>query len=291
MKVMTTYVNEVEITKYEPKLQLPKSGVILIVARTDSGKTVLVRDLLKHCRKRCYLCIAMVGSLDTAAEYSMHIPNTFIYNQFDEKRLEQMYAQAEKWKAEGKTRYITIVLDDLMFLGKSMLKSEILKKIFFNCRHANILLFLVLQDSKGIGPDHRAQIRDVFLLQEKNPELRKRIYQSYNPCFHSFKEFDYVCRALTQNYEAMVIRNVNTGSDTVESNVFWYKAQYPVKKFRIPTKKKNKKVWQYNRKYFNVQYLKKKQTYDILVANEHAKETTYEKNQKPLIRKIKKKRK
>ena len=52
--------------------------------------------------------------------------------------------------------------------------------------------------------------------------------------------------ACTENYECLVLDN-SSKSNKIEDVVYWYKAKYPIKKFKIG----GKKLWKWSKKNYN----------------------------------------
>lgn len=236
-----------KIYGFNPRKQLPTHGILLYVGRTKSGKSYLMRDHLYFYRKKVDIAIAMTGSKDTSIELEKHIPPLYIYDDLDIKKLEEIYEKQEYLKAremrgKGRCPNVLIYLDDLGYKKKNVLTSEIILKIAFNGRHANILCMIALQDCKLIPPALRQQARQVFIMQEKNPQNRKRVFDAFNPCFERFEDFDETMKLCTHNYESLVLENQLTNSYKVEDNVFYYKAKNRGN-FRI---NRNGKIWRHS---------------------------------------------
>jgi hypothetical protein len=222
--------NPPRIFGFNARKQLPLHGILLYVGRTKSGKSFLMRDHMYFYRKKIDIVVAMTGSKDTAIELEKHIPALYIYDDLDLEKLKSIYDRQEFLKArelrgKGRCPNVLLYLDDLGYKKKNVLSSEIMAKIAFNGRHANILCMIAIQDCKILGPALRQQARQVFVLQEKNPQNRKRVFDSFNPCFERFEDFDETMKLCTQNYEALVLENQLTNSYAIEDNIFYYKAK------------------------------------------------------------------
>lgn len=137
---------ELSIRKFNPNM-VPDLGVVVFVGRSGSGKTVAIKDILYHKRKRFDRFLVMSGSSDTAAEFGEHIPPICVFEGFDEERIENIYKEQEANVARGVCKPILIILDDLMYQSKVIEKSEVMNRIFMNGRHAQILLFISMQVS------------------------------------------------------------------------------------------------------------------------------------------------
>ena len=241
-----------ELYRFNPSKSLPRKGVLIYVGRTNSGKTFLMRDHLYHLRNDFDIALAMIGSKDTAYEFEQHIPAINVYDTLDLKKLTRIYEYLEKQKSKerrgmGKCPRVVVVIDDMGYKRKNILTSEVFLRIFFNCRHVNMLMLISVQDCKLVTPSLRGQVRQVFLCQEKNPSGRKRVYEAFNPGLDSFQEFDKLFKRYTINYGILVLNNELANSYDIEDNVFIYKAK-DRGKFRV-----NKKgsMWNHNKRNLN----------------------------------------
>lgn len=217
-------MSELSIRKFDPEV-VPDLGVVVFVGRSGSGKTVAITDMLYHKRKKFDRFLVMSGSSDTAAHFGKHIPPIFVFEGFDEQRIESIYREQEINVAKGVCKPIMIILDDLMYQSKALQKSEVMNRIFMNGRHAQILMFISMQYAKSLPPGLRQQATYIFSTREKNPDNRARLYESFNCVFKSKAEFDSVFTACTQDREVFVLSNTFNESDAIEDNCFWWKAK------------------------------------------------------------------
>jgi len=213
----------VKIDKFNPR-KLPDEGVIAFIGRTASGKSFCMNDILYH-KRHFQRVIAYCGSEDTSAELRKKVPDMLIHDEWDEKLITDIYDKQERQVRLGTAKHLLIIVDDMMH-HKDLLKcSHTMQRIFFNGRHAKILLLLSMQYCKNLGPDMRQQISYTFLSFEKLPVNRRILYDTFNNVFSSYNEFDGVFKTLTQNYTVLVLSNAFSFSDAIDANVFWYKAK------------------------------------------------------------------
>lgn len=244
-----------QIYKFDPTTMMCKYGVVVFVGRTKSGKSFCMKDQLYYRRKDYDIVIVISGSKETAIEFEKHVPALFIYNDLDVEKIKEIYekqeeAVARQMRGYGKAPSVLIVIDDMAYKKKNVYASETFSRIFFNCRHARIALYISVQDCKILTPSLRQQTRFVFLAQEKNPQNRKRIYDSFNPCFKTFEEFDEVMKMCTQNFEQLVLDNQQTGSYEIGDNVFYYKAS-DHGNFKV---RRGSKIWKHNQKHLDTKH-------------------------------------
>ena len=213
------------IKRLSPARQLPRRGVVVFIGATGSGKTALMMDMLYHLRNEYSKAVVICGSKETEQDFARVVPDLFIWDKFDLERLNAIYDKQELDVYTGRSQPLLVVLDDFMYQARSLQRTEVINRIFMNGRHANILFFVSMQYCKSLSPTLRQQTRMAFVLAEKNPANRVRVFDAFNTCFPNKTEFDALMRTLTFNWQAMVLSNMTTGSAEIEDNVFWYKAR------------------------------------------------------------------
>jgi hypothetical protein len=214
-----------------------KGPVIVLIGRRDTGKSVLVRDLLFHHRD------IPVGTVISGTEagngfYSAHVPKLFIHNEYSSgiienilKRQKSVMKEVQKQIQMYKTCKIDprtfVILDDCLY-DNSWAKDKLMRLLFMNGRHWKVLLILTMQYPLGILPNLRTNIDYVFILREPYIANRKRIYENYAGMFPTFESFCQVMDQCTENYECLVIDN-NVKSNKLSEQIFWYKADSTIK--------------------------------------------------------------
>jgi len=218
------------------KLQLQKfdistiksDKVVVMIGRRDTGKSVLVKDLLYYQRD---MPIGTVISPTEKANrfFGNVVPPIFIHDEYQPeiienvvKRQEKMLKAVEKHGKNNVDPRAFLVLDDCLY-DESWTKDKNIRLLFMNGRHYNIMFIITMQYPLGIKPNLRTQIDYVFILRENYINNRKRIWENYAGMFPSFDMFCQVMDQCTENYECLVIHN-NAKTNKLENQVFWYKA-------------------------------------------------------------------
>ena len=142
-----------------------------------------------------------------------------------------------------------ILLDDCMY-DKKFLKDTCIRQCFMNGRHWKLFFMLSLQYCMDLSPDLRSNVDYVFVLRENVIQNRERIYKSFFGIFPTLDMFSQVMNACTENYECLVLDNTSR-SNKIEDCVFWYKAAYPIPKFRLGSSA----LWKYHSKNYNRNHL------------------------------------
>ena len=68
----------VTLDRFEPSAMLKPGSVVVITARRNSGKTVLLRDLMFHLRKSIDVTMAMTQSVSSADMLREHVPSSCV---------------------------------------------------------------------------------------------------------------------------------------------------------------------------------------------------------------------
>ncbi len=244
---------EQDVYRFDPKIQLPKYGILVFSGMTGSGKSVCMQDVMYYYRNKLDMVIAFVGSEETADELQKHIPRLWIHDTWKPEVLEKEYKTQEiRRKIYGRKGvwYIGVFIDDFSYLKKSLFTAQIMVRIAYNCRHARLIVLISTQYCKDSPTYIRDNTKQVFVGFNKDPEKRRKIYEAYNPGFDNFQDYDKTMVQLTKDYEMMVC-NISEGhSYDIADNVFYHKAK-PNRNYRI---NKHGKIWRIQDQYYDDQY-------------------------------------
>ena len=227
-----------ELTKFDMKSIVFKSNdkkgpVICLIGKRDTGKTVLVTDLLYH-HQGIPIGTVISGTEEGNGFYGTIIPKLFIHNEYNTaiienvlKRQKTVMKQINRELLQYKKTSIDprafVILDDCLF-DNGWSRDKAMKFIFMNGRHWKLMLIITMQYPLGVPPILRTNIDYVFILRENYIANRKRIYENYAGMFPTFESFCQVMDQCTENYECLVIYN-GSKSNKLQDQVFWYKAE------------------------------------------------------------------
>lgn len=207
-------------------------ATIALIAKRGSGKSVLVKDIMKT-RKHIPATVIICKTEKLNSSYDKLIPNSYIYYEFENEILNRIFVRQKmliednkKREKEGKKLKddrVLLIMDDCMS-DKNWVKDPTIGELFFNGRHYHISFILTLQYSKGLPPDMRSNLDYIFLFADDVIKNRQRLYDDYAGMFPSFDVFQQVFLDVTEDYGCMVINN-RKHTKHIEEKVFWYRAR------------------------------------------------------------------
>jgi len=221
---------------------------IAIIAKSGSGKSVVIKDIMYHMHKSGVPCGTVIAPTDKMNRfYQDFVPESFIHHEYDGSIIQkfmnrQLKMIEENNKREKNKKKLTdprayLIMDDCMSTKHLWLKDPLILSIFNEGRHYQIAPFILsLQYSIGIQPELRNNFDYVFLLGEDTFSSRQKLHQHYAGIFKKYDFFEDVFSQVTDDYGCMVLDNRLRSSD-IRKKVFWYKANNHLPKFTIGSKK------------------------------------------------------
>ena len=217
----------------------------------NTGKSVLLTDLLYQHRKKFPIGIIMSGTEESTSYFKGMVPDLFIYGGYNHDAMTKMLIRQKKMvRKNGENypdNYCFVVLDDCMD-DTSWIHTKVIKSVFKNGRHYDMFFLLAMQYCLGIPPALRTCIDYVFILREPNLKNRRKLWENYCSIFPTLAMFCDVMDNLTENYHCMVIKN-RVLSNQIVDVVFWYKA-----KLHKPFKIGKRRLWEYHENNYNSHY-------------------------------------
>ena len=192
------------------------NGVCLIIGKSGTGKTTIVKDIL-HSKPNSKI-VCMSGTQRGCEEYSRG--TNVVYSEYNPEIIED-FVQDHTDKDK------ILVLDDCLYDDK-WTKDNVMKNVFFNARNIRTACLLTMPFPLALPPAFRANVDYVFISRENLIGNRKRIFEHYAGMFPSFNDFCSVMDKCTENYECLVIHN-GSKSNKFEDQVFWYTVHHPDK--------------------------------------------------------------
>lgn len=245
------------LKQFDMKRMLTRDKTICICARRNSGKSVLVRDIMYHHRTIPAAVVICPTEIDHNPFYSYHIPSGYIYRNFNSTIVTKIFSRQRRimQKMESKKHtvpHLLFVMDDCAHDSKVWINDKGIREIFTNGRHYKILYITCLQDPMVLKPFMRNNVDLVFLLRDNSRANVKRIFNAYGQVFDSFETFEHVFKACTKDYGCMVINNASKSSK-IEDICFHYKAKlYSNHSFKLGCNA----FWKYHNKHYDKDYSK-----------------------------------
>ena len=235
---------------------IPEGRNFLIMGKRNTGKTVLLGDLIFH-RQKMEFGMAIAGSVDSLYQIRKYHPDTFIFQHFNEDLISNFFNKVKKLNGKMRRRHLEMVdcyliLDDTGF-DQTMWQSTVLREIMQNGRQYNLSLFICMQYGKALHPNMRSQIDYAFILKEKAPEMLNKIYDCFAGGHYPDKQtFRAVLHGCTLSYKCMVIRNADVieSDGDFEGGVYFYKAKKEHKPFTVGCDA----MWRYHFRKYNNHY-------------------------------------
>lgn len=197
----------------------------------NTGKSTLIKSLLYSKKHIFPVAMAMSGTEDSNGFYSKFIPETFIFNNYDEEQIQKVINRQKIAKKHLENPWCAMILDDVTE-DPAVFRRPLQQGLYKNGRHWKLWYILVLQYALDIRPAMRQNVDGVFILKTTTVQNRKVMYDNYASVI---PDFDLFCRLLdyfTENYGCLYIHNTAQVNDWRE-NVYWYKAKPVPDNFKL----------------------------------------------------------
>lgn len=149
------------------------NSIILILGKKSTGKTVLIKHILKTVAKDSIPTIVCSNKYEIG---SLNL-NTIIHEGYDEKIVEDLHFKVRKAFTNDKKVNNILVLDDVLYDNKWM-KSNSINSFFMNNRGYRMGMIITMQYPLTILPILRNNIDYIFLYKNVDSNI-KRIYDEY----------------------------------------------------------------------------------------------------------------
>ena len=220
---------KLKVKKYDPTKVKPHR-ITLIVGKRGSGKSKMLVDLMYHIPKVDFV-IGMAPTEETINTFRQFIPESCIYNSFNQNKLEQMIVMQRELIRKNVRRSILLILDDCLY-DKSVLKSTAMREIFLNGRHLLISMVICAQYIMDLSPDLRTNVDYIFSMRENIISNRAKLHKFFYGMFEKYEDFAKTMDATTVNFGSMVLDNT-AKSNEIEDCVFWYRARIDLPDFKL----------------------------------------------------------
>lgn len=215
----------------------------------NTGKSTLITSLL-YAKKHIFpSALVISGTEDSNHHYQKIIPDSFIYNKYDEEVIETFVRRQKIAKEHLSNPWSVLLLDDCTDDPKVFAR-PLQQGLYKNGRHWKMLYILSLQYGMDIRPVIRTNIDGVFILRESNLRNRKILWENYAGCIPDFQDFCSIMDQITDDYTALYVNNA-TQSNDLRDCIFWYKAPMINKKWRFGCEE----IWMHHDARYNKNYV------------------------------------
>lgn len=210
---------KLKIAKFDVSRIAP-DATIMVVGKRRTGKSTLIRDIMRHMSTKLDFGIAMCGSEDTAQAMSEYIPPSCIYNEYNAEALDVLLKYQKRCLTMDACKKVYLIMDDTMY-DKTTLKSKNMRLLFMNGRHRKIFFLCAVQYLMDIPPDLRTNVDYLFVLKENVLANKEKLHRQFFGMFNEYKDFAMVMNSCTAGFECMVLDNTARSNNPAEC-VFWY---------------------------------------------------------------------
>lgn len=242
--------DDIVVHRFNMDLITRKPACCMLCGMRGSGKSQLLKDILYRLH-RAGIPRACVFSAteDSNCFFGDFIPPVFIHCKFDIEKLTQIYESQTDLTMKMKVGQvppdtdprIVLVLDDMAF-DRKLMRSTILREIFFNSRHVHIYFFVTSQYICDVPVAMRSNVDVAFFMAESGTLNRERIYKQACNFYPDFATFNKAFSACTDNYSSFAV-HCSAKSSEPQKKGFHYKADISLQfKFGLPS------TWKFNTK-------------------------------------------
>lgn len=223
-------MTKLSIQKFNPATMVPNC-VILLVAKRNSGKSTLMKDLMFHMRGKLDFGLAMSATEESNETFSSYVPKSCIYNEFSAGALDTMIKMQKQNVKKGKFKQLYLLMDDLAY-DKKILQNTNMRQLMYNGRHSKITFAFSVQYLVDFPSSYRSQVDYVFCLRDNVVTSKEKLWKFFFGMFQDFRDFNKTFTACTEGYDCMVLDNT-IKSNNITDCVFWYRAEASLPRFKL----------------------------------------------------------
>jgi hypothetical protein len=222
----TTVLGGLDLPWFDTR-QIQDGNLILVVGKKGTGKTTALLDI---CYRKRAIPDGTVfsGTADSNDSFNGIAPESFIFNGWQPDIVRRIIARQKRInrarKRKGLPKKFTFIIVDDCAYDDSFCKDKQLREIFMNGRWLGIFFIFSMQWMLGIPPALRGQVDWVFVMAERIPKHRDRLFDSFCGHIGNRKAFDAVMNKVTDDFGCLVVKNTGS-SNSIQDCFFWYKAK------------------------------------------------------------------
>ena len=176
-------------------------------AKRNSGKSHLLKHLLKDCMKRKkFNWILIFSATKFNGEWTDIVGEKSVYDDFNPEMVNALLENQAKLVKKKKAKPGLLLFDDM--IGTTNFKSDIISKIAIASRHFLISCWITAQYVTKMPPLIRQNSDIVLVLNSVNERIARIIYEEFpTTSFKSWKDVETYFNENTKNYGCVLINN------------------------------------------------------------------------------------
>jgi len=205
-----------EIPDYDYATNCPRNGTILLLGKTGGGKSTTMVHLAYElaCERGLDACIGFSPTEVKNSELQRFLPSCFVYDTFEEEKVEQILKWQKVMASNGKEQRVGIILDDCMGESskgsggkkKRIMSSNQLNVLIKTGRHFGLFMLVCAQSLNDIPPDVQANLALIIVHQQVRQTDAKAVWSKFfSGAFQDWRVFEPLLRQATENYGALVM--------------------------------------------------------------------------------------
>ena len=225
---MSTTSTQVKLTKWKPKFKRGKPFAMLLFASRNSGKSYLMRHLIRTSIRSQYdLIIIVSDSPDTKKDFTPCCPKALFLSDMNFSIINNLMEKNAKREKEGKEPLnMLLIFDDK--IGRDIKNDQNLLNIFTRGRHLNISVIFSSQSKKLAETTWLNNADYTIILKSNSAQQKKTILENVlkgSVDVEDPKKEVQILRELVRAHcsrqgDALVIDSQTTSNN----NLFWYRA-------------------------------------------------------------------
>lgn len=221
---------------------------IVVVGKPGVGKSTVIKALL-HAKKHIFpIGMVMSGSEDSNHAYKEFIPSTFIYNNYNEEKIEHFIKRQKLAQQYLANPWGVLILDDCTDDPK-VFNKPLQQALYKKGRHWKMMYILSLQYAMDVKPVIRTNVDGIFILREPLLKNRKSLYENYASVIPDFQTFCELMDQLTEDYHCMYVHNATSTNNWTDC-VFYWKAPLVDKNWKFGCNE----YWDFHKQRYNTEY-------------------------------------
>jgi len=227
--------------QYDPMENWLLNGAYLIVGKRRFGKTTCLRSILADIGSYYPSGVFVFSKTKHNGYWSQHVPEEYIYDHMDWDAVDKILAEQKRKRKEradtgkqDKLPYVLLILDDMISSRNDMRYQERMLALFFEGRHYDISVAICAQDIKGVPPDIRQNVDQIFLTFQTQKRQIDTIREDYADLGwpNAAQIFPRFVREYTHDHQLLVI-DQGEAKENIADTFYFYNPDPEPEPFRL----------------------------------------------------------